>query len=313
MTTKSKTRRRGTEKKWFSSSEAARHLGVSVDTIRQLDESGELRASRTKGSHRRFSRKALDAYLASNRGGGTKRTQARPKPRWDAGARPGPMLEPLEDDTEDFEPGDEEFESFVEEPPPPPPPINPLEKLAREMEERRKRDQEDAPLRRLATLKLYGMTQIGWGIPDSWHARVAAALESYVTLKTFPAWVSDVDAYRIVRGKVEEVLQPYHDEAARKKAEAARREEDAATQRRQGEEEAKEERRVQDLIGDGMRYARSETLVDWDSDDRARALRDVGRMLKDGVESDWTEQDVKDAVDDDLAEWQDNDDEEDES
>src|SRR2546425_9028130 len=155
------------------------------------------------------------------------------------------------------------------------------------------------------SLKQYGLNQIGWGIPDSWHARVAAALESYVTLKTFPAWVSDVDAYRIVRGKVEEVLQPYHDEVARKKAEEARREEEAATKRRQQEEEAQEERRGQEVIDDGMRYARSETLLDWDSDDRARALRDVERILNDTVEPDWTEQDVKDAVDDELAEWQD--------
>ncbi len=62
-----------------------------------------------------------------------------------------------------------------------------------------------------------------------------------------------------------------------------------------------------------MRHARSETLFDWDSDDRARALRDVERMLKDEVTSDWTEQDAKDAVDDELAEWQDDEDEEDES
>jgi len=205
------------------------------------------------------------------------------------------------------------LEPFVEAPPPPPPPLNPLEKFAREMEERRKREKDEAPLRRLVTLKQYGLSQIGWGIPDSWHARVAAALESYVTLKTFPAWVSDVDAYRIVRGKVEEVLQPYHDEVARQKAEEARREEEAATKRRQQEEEAQEERRVQELIDDGMRYARSETLLDWDSDDRARALRDVERILNDTVEPDWTEQDVKDAVDDELAEWQDDGDEEEES
>src|SRR5690349_23613261 len=99
MTTKGKSRRWETEKNWFSSSEAARYLGVSVDTIRQLDESGELRASRTKGGHRRFSRKALDAYLARKGSGGTKRTQARPKPRWHAVARPGTVLEPLDDDT----------------------------------------------------------------------------------------------------------------------------------------------------------------------------------------------------------------------
>ena len=68
MTTKRKPQRWGTEKKWFSASEAARYLGVSVDKVRQLDESRELPAERTKGGHRRFSRKALDAYLADRSG-----------------------------------------------------------------------------------------------------------------------------------------------------------------------------------------------------------------------------------------------------
>jgi excisionase family DNA binding protein len=312
MTTKRKSQRWGTEKKWFSSSEAARYLGVSVDTIRQLDESGELRASRTKGGHRRFSRKALDAYLVRKTRRGSKQANERPNPRSRPVARPEPDPEPLDDDTDDFEPGDEELEPSLEEPPPPPPPLNPLEKLAREREERRKHEKDEAPLRRLTTLKQYGLNQIGWGIPDSWHARVAAALESYVTLKTFPAWVTDVDAYRIVRGKVEEVLQPYHDEVARKKAEETRREEEAANKRRQEEEEAQEERRVQELINDGMRHARSETMFDWESDDRDRALRDVERMLKDSVESDWTEHEVKDAVNDELDEWEDDDPEADE-
>ena len=315
MTTKRKSHRWGTEKKWFSASEAARYLDVSVDKVRQLDQSGELPAERTKGGHRRFSRKALDAYRTRNgrsKARRDERAKGRPRPL----SRPRAEPEPLDDDPEDFEPDDEELEPFVEAPPSPLPPLNPLEKFAREMEERRKREKDEAPLRRLTTLKQYGLNQIGWGIPDSWHARVAAALESYVTLKTFPAWVSDVDAYRIVRGKVEEVLQPYHDEVARKKAEETRREEEAANKRRQEEEEAQEERRVQELINDGMRHARSETMFDWESDDRDRALRDVERMLKDSVESDWTEHEVKDAVNDELNEWEDDDpeaDEEDES
>ena len=311
MTTKRKSQRWGTEKKWFSASEAARYLDVSVDKVRQLDQSGELPAERTKGGHRRFSRKALDAYRTRNgrsKARRNERAKGRPRPL----SRPRAEPEPLDDDPEDFEPDDEELEPFVEAPPPPPPPVNPLEKFAREMEERRKREKDEAPLRRLTTLKQYGLNQIGWGIPDSWHARVAAALESYVTLKTFPAWVSDVDAYRIVRGKVEEVLQPYHDEVARKKAEETRREEEAANKRRQEEEEAQEERRVQELINDGMRHARSETMFDWESDDRDRALRDVERMLKDSVESDWTEHEVKDAVNDELDEWEDDDPEADE-
>src|SRR6266566_3188763 len=307
MTTKRKRKRWGTEKKWFSASETARYLNISVDKVRQLDQSGELRAGRTKGGHRRFSRKALDAYLTRKGRGRSPRVQERPRKPSRPVERPERIPDPLEEDPEDSEPGDEYYEPLVEAPLPPPPPSNPLEKFAREMEERRNREKEEAPLRRLVTLKQYGLNQIGWGIPDSWHARVAAALESYVTLKTFPAWVADVDAYRIVRGKVEEALQPYHDEVARKKAEEKRREEEAATKRRQEEEEAQEERRVQELINDGMRHARSETMFDWESDDRDRALRDVERMLKDSVEADWTEHEVKGAVNDELDEWEDDD------
>ena len=312
MTTKRKSQKWGTEKKWFSSSEAARYLGVSVDTIRQLDESGELRAGRTKGGHRRFSRKALDVYLTRKGRGGSPRVQERPRRPSRPVDRPEPVPDPLEEDPEDFEPGDEHHERFVEAPPPPPPPPNPLEKLAREMAERKKRDAEEAPLRRLATLKQYGLSQVPYGTPDMWRAKVAAALEGFVTLKTFPDWIDDSQAYRIVHGKVEEVLQPYHDEVARKKAEETRREEEAANKRRQEEEEAQEGRRVQELINDGMRHARSETMFDWESDDRDRALRDVERMLKDSVESDWTEHEVKDAVNDELDEWEDDDPEADE-
>jgi len=208
---------------------------------------------------------------------------------------------PFEDDPEALEPGDESFESFVEPPRPPPPP-DPFEKLARELAERKKRDAEEAPVRRLTTLKQYGLNQVPYGTPDIWRAKVASALESFVTLKAFPNWIDDTQAYRIVRGKVEEVLQPYQEEVALKKADEARK-----------EQEARDERQVEQLVEYGKSYASSKTLWDWESDDRARALRDVERMLQDDVESGWTEQDVKDAVDDELREWEleEDDDEED--
>src|SRR2546426_328197 len=190
MTTKRKPQRWGTEKKWFSASEAARYLGVSVDKVRQLDASGELPAERTKGGHRRFSRKALDAYLARN-GRRGKRKEERPKPRSRPVARPEPDPEPFDEDPEDFEPGDEDFESFVEAPPPPPP--NPLDKLARELAERKKREAEEAPLQRLATLKQYGLSQVPHGTPDSWRGKVALAVEACVTLKSFPDWITDAE------------------------------------------------------------------------------------------------------------------------
>ena len=298
MTTRARQERRGTAKRWFSSSQAARYLGVSVDTIRDLDESGELQAERTKGGHRRFSREKLDAYLRETKRGRNVRPEVgarRPPPRASRAQR---IPEPPDDDPEDLELMDAEVEAAVEVPPPvrvPQP--NPLERLVRDMTEQLKRDRAEAPRRRLVALKQYGLNQVPWGVPDSWRPKVATALEGYVTLENFPSWVSDQQAYAFVRGKVEEVLQPYRDEVAR------------------GQQETQDQRRVQALIDYGKRYASDKAPFDWESEDRDRALRDVERMLKDSVEPDWTEQRVKDAVDDQLDEREeepDDDDEDDE-
>jgi excisionase family DNA binding protein len=294
MTTKARRERRGTAKRWFSSSQAARYLGVSVDTIRDLDESRELQAERTKGGHRRFSREKLDAYLGNTKRGRNIRPEAgarRPPPRASRAQR---IPEPPDDDPEDLELMDAEVEAAVEVPPPvrvPQP--NSLERLVRDMTEQLKRDRAEAPRRRLVALKQYGLNQVPWGVPDRWRPKVATALEGYVTLENFPSWVSDQQAYAFVRGKVEEVLQPYRDEVAR------------------GQQETQDQRRLQALIDYGKRYASGKAPFDWESEDRDRALRDVERMLKDSVEPDWTEQRVKDAVDDQLDEREEEPDEED--
>jgi excisionase family DNA binding protein len=49
----------------LSTSEAARHLGVSLSTIRRWSDTGHLRGYRTPGGQRRFSVEQLDAFLAS--------------------------------------------------------------------------------------------------------------------------------------------------------------------------------------------------------------------------------------------------------
>lgn len=281
---------------WMTTSQAARYLGVSVDKMRELDETGELRANRTRGKHRRFARRACDAFQAMS-SGRRKPKPEQPKPRPRPIARPQPDPEQFDDEIDVFEPSDEGFEPFVEPPPPPPPP-NPLEKVERELAERKKRKAEEAQLRRLATLKQYGLGQVPYGTPDMWRVKVAAALEGFVTLRAFPDWIDDTQAYRIVRGKVDEVLQPYQEEVAHKKADDARK-----------QQEWLDERRVQQLVEYGKSYASSKMRWDWESDDRARALRNVERVLQDDVEAGSTEQDVKDAVDDELAEWEDDDDE----
>ena len=58
----------------FTSSQAARHLGVSLATVRRWTDAGFLTGYRTPGGQRRFSREQLDGFIASLR-----RTDETPK------------------------------------------------------------------------------------------------------------------------------------------------------------------------------------------------------------------------------------------
>jgi excisionase family DNA binding protein len=49
----------------FTSSEAARYLGVSLATIRRWTDAGHIGCYRTPGGQRRFSRAQLDDFVAS--------------------------------------------------------------------------------------------------------------------------------------------------------------------------------------------------------------------------------------------------------
>ncbi len=49
----------------LSTSEAARHLGVSLSTVRRWSDAGHLRGYRTPGGQRRFSVEQLDEFLLS--------------------------------------------------------------------------------------------------------------------------------------------------------------------------------------------------------------------------------------------------------
>ncbi len=56
---------RATSRLGLSTSEAARHLGVSLSTVRRWSDSGHLRGYRTPGGQRRFTVEQLDAFLES--------------------------------------------------------------------------------------------------------------------------------------------------------------------------------------------------------------------------------------------------------
>ena len=51
----------------LTASEAARHLGVSISTLRRWSDAGHVESYRTPGGQRRFSVEQLDAFLDSLR------------------------------------------------------------------------------------------------------------------------------------------------------------------------------------------------------------------------------------------------------
>jgi excisionase family DNA binding protein len=56
----------------FTSSQAARYLGVSLATIRRWTDAGHISCYRTPGGQRRFAREQLEAFITSMRRNGRK-------------------------------------------------------------------------------------------------------------------------------------------------------------------------------------------------------------------------------------------------
>ncbi len=267
----------------LSIGEVADRLGVSVDVVRSMEERGELGAIRTTGGHRRFRvedvgrlKAKLHAthskFLTGRSETSTRRTATHPKPR------PRPVEPNLAESDIEEEADPDDLEASEAE-----------RRAAKEQaaaEAQARAAETDAERRRLEGLKKYGLELASWALlPTEWRARVVEDLEHCVTSKRLPVWNSTADAQQMVKARVDSIIEEYHDEEER------RREEDD------------EQRRIASLTAYGNSYARSETW-NWDSSDRDRARRDVERALREEVKADWTEADVKDLVDDELAEWE---------
>jgi excisionase family DNA binding protein len=65
----------------FTSSQAARYLGVSLATVRRWTDAGFLTGYRTPGGQRRFSREQLDGFIASLQRTDERRPRQRPAER----------------------------------------------------------------------------------------------------------------------------------------------------------------------------------------------------------------------------------------
>ncbi|HEX6945459.1 MAG TPA: helix-turn-helix domain-containing protein [Casimicrobiaceae bacterium] len=105
----------------LTTSEAARHLGVSLSTIRRWSDMGYLRGYRTPGGQRRFSIEQLDEFLDSLESGGAIR-QAESVADAPAGDEPTFTAEtvfradPPADEERRFEPRPSPFAMLDEEP-----------------------------------------------------------------------------------------------------------------------------------------------------------------------------------------------------
>jgi excisionase family DNA binding protein len=58
-----------TDRKLLNSREAARYLGISLNTLYRMEKSGLLQPFRTPGGHRRYPVTMLDGYLEASRHG----------------------------------------------------------------------------------------------------------------------------------------------------------------------------------------------------------------------------------------------------
>ena len=104
----------------LTTSEAARHLGVSLSTIRRWSDLGYLRGYRTPGGQRRFSVEQLDDFLVSLESGGPRRAPApapgETEPRFAAGPPVGDGEDQPEEEPR-FTVGDPEPVDDAPEPP----------------------------------------------------------------------------------------------------------------------------------------------------------------------------------------------------
>lgn len=253
---------------------AARRLGVSVDTVRALVQTGELEDIRTSGGHRRFDPALLDAYLARRSGRGARMShalhEARPEAeRHEPQAREPRTLRPLA--TEPTPP-------LVEES------TNSPTRIVIQLVENARLDE----------LKSYGRSLIPYDATAGARSAVIETLASHVNSSRYPATTPSWEARQAIEAKVAAVLEPFNAEAARVV------EMKAATEARRAQR-VRDERRLVSLIERGKWHAFVETRA-WDVDDAEEPRADVLEALEDQVEPDWTDREVNELVDEVLDE-----------
>lgn len=275
----------------LSIGKAARRLGLSVDTVRELERNGELKAERTPGGHRRFKPEVLDAYLAQRSRPRSKRrpTTALPQP-----ARRRKRMRGAKNEPPDLPPPDGWDEEPFEPPPRLPAQAAPKSQQELLLEQVRQTTERFVEESRLNSLKSHGQSHIPWGASATARSAVIEALAEYVKARRFPASMPFWEARQAVEAKVAAIMEPFNAAAAR---EAARKAEADAKRK----ELEREEQRLRSLIEHGKSRAVMHT-IGWDPEDKQEARADVEEALSDEVEADWSERDVDELVDDALEE-----------
>ena len=252
---------------------AARRLGISVDTVRALEQSGELEAMRTPGGHRRFVPAVLDAYLARSERHGARATDVRHE------ARPRAVREaPLA--AEPRAP-----QARVSEPKPP---------RARSTEPTSRLVDRIVETARLDALKALGRSRLPFDATAGARSAVIETLNAYVNASRFPASTPSWVAHQAIEAKIDAVPEPFIVEAAR--AASIKREDDA-----ENAERIREERQLDSLIERGKSHAFTETLQ-WERNEAEDARAAVLDALEEEVEAGWTNRDVDELVDEVLEE-----------
>jgi excisionase family DNA binding protein len=253
---------------------AARRLGLSVDTVRALVQTGELEDIRTSGGHRRFDPAVLDAHMARHSSRRARRRQDFHEPRPDAEWHEPQAREPRTQRPLPTEPKPALEES-----------TNSLTRIVDRVLENTRLDE----------LKSYGRSLIPYDATAGARSAVIETLATYVSASRYPATTPSWEAREAIEAKVAAVLEPFNEEAARVAEMKAAKEARRAVR-------VRDERRLNSLIEHGKGHAFMKTLA-WDVDDAKEARAAVLEALEDHVEPNWTEREVDELVDEVLEEW----------
>ncbi len=241
----------------LSVGDVARRLRVSVDVVRSLTESGQLKAVRTGGRHRRYKPEDVERYRTRGRAAPQDR-QIKP-----AMKRQRPVYQKFR------EPELEEDHPTLEE-------------LEAEEARYAARQRSQAEHERLEGWKKYGRELAKYtSLPVEWRVKIIESLEDFVTTKRIPLTLSRSEAELIVQAQVNSFVKRYGEDVR----EQQQKERDAAAERRRAEEERQridEERRQKEREAEEQRRKEEDDERRLKGLDRARAqsrtLGDHDRM-----------------------------------